>query len=131
MICTRIGVLCAYGKIVDTIADIEVDNNSIDISIVGVTINGVGIVYSSGNNFTITAGQAGAFTTLELGTYTVVISYSSTTAGQSLFFLDSNNTGTCHNAVTGTGTFTINNAVIKAVHNTVTVGIYANNGVCF
>jgi hypothetical protein len=130
MICTRIGVLCAYGKIIDTIADIEVDNNSLDIAITGVTINGTAITYSSGNNFTITAGQAGAFTTPELGTYTVAISYTYTTAGQSLFFLDSNNTGTCVNATTSPATFTINNAVIKAVHNTVTVGIYANNGVC-
>lgn len=131
MICTRIGVLCSSKRIIDTIADIDVDNNSVDIAITGVTINSTAITYSSGNNFTITAGQSGVFTTLELGTYTVVISYTYTTAGQSLFFLDSNNTGTCHNAVTSPGTFTINNAVIKAVPNTITVGIYANNGVCF
>jgi hypothetical protein len=127
MICTRIGVLSSSRRIADTIADIQITNTSLDISITGVTINSTSITYLSGNNFAVTAGQSGAFTTLELGTYTVVISYTFTTAGQSITFVDSNSESTCESIVTSPGTFTINNAVINT--NT-TVVINAEDGIC-
>ena len=93
--------------------DIFIDNNnSLDIPITGMTINGVAVTYSSGTDFTINAGNNGNFTSNELGTYTVVISYGSHISGQKITFEDSNNNITCKDLNGSAGSFTIANSVI-------------------
>jgi hypothetical protein len=91
-------------------------------------VNGVPVSFSSGQNFTINAGDAiGYFTTGEIGTYTVDIYYGSCTAGQNINFTDSNTTPYCHDTNPGGGTFTINNAVITSG---TTLYILATDGAC-
>jgi len=93
--------------------DIFIDNNnSLDIPITGMTINGVAVTYSSGADFIINAGNNGNFTSNELGTYTVVISYGSHISGQNITFVDSDNTITCQDLNGSAGSFTIPSSVI-------------------
>lgn len=127
MICTRVGILNSSREVVvDNIGDIVISNSSADIVITGMDINGVNVTYSSGTDFPIAAfDPSGYFTTLQLGTYTVNIYYTNSNSNQSIFFLDSNSTGTCHDV--GLGTFTINSAVING---TTMMSVSANNGTC-
>jgi len=93
--------------------DIFIDNNnSLDIPITGMTINGVAVTYSSGADFIINAGNNGNFTSNELGTYTVVISYGSHISGQNITFVDSDNNITCQDLNGSAGSFTIPSSVI-------------------
>jgi len=108
--------------------DIFIDNNnSLDIPITGMTINGVAVTYSSGANFTINAGNNGNFTSTQLGTYTVVITYGSHISGQNITFVDSDNNITCKDLNGSAGSFTIAGATITGG---TTIYVTAADGAC-
>lgn len=109
--------------------DIFIDNNnSLDIPITDMTINGVSVTYVSGANFTINAGNNGNFSSQQLGTYTVIIYYGGHIPGQNIAFTDSNNNVTCKDLNGSAGSFTIANAVITGG---TTVYVTAQDGACF
>lgn len=111
-----------------TTADIEIGNTSLDVPVTGMSINSSAVTYNSGTDFTINAGDPiGYFTTNELGTYTVDITYGPCIAGQNILFVDSDGTSTCHNANPGGGTFTIPGAVVTGG---TTLYVIVTDGVC-
>lgn len=111
-----------------SLVDIFIDNNnSLDIPITGMTINGVAVTYDSGTNFTINAGNNGNFTSAQLGTYTVDITYGSCTSGQNIVFTDSNSNSTCHDVNPGGGTFSIPASTITGG---TTIYVTASDGSC-
>jgi len=91
------------------------------------TINGVAVTYSSGADFTINAGNNGNFTSNELGTYTVVISYGSHISGQKITFQDSNSNKTCKDLDGSAGSFTIASSVITGG---TTIYVTGEDGAC-
>lgn len=107
--------------------NIEIANNSLDIPITGMTINGVAVTYSSGTDFTINAGSSGVFTSNQFGTQDVTITYGSNVGGQNIRFIDSNSDSTCHDANGGGGTFTITGATITGG---TTIYVTAEDGTC-
>jgi len=111
-----------------SLVDIFIDNNnSLDIPITGMTINGVAVTYDSGSNFTINAGNNGNFTSAQLGVYTVVISYGSHTPGQNITFVDSDNNITCQDLNGSGGTFTIPSS---SINGGTTIYVTAADGAC-
>lgn len=109
-------------------AEIFIDNNnSLDIPITDMTVNGVSVSYLSGANFTINAGNNGNFYTDQLGTYTVIIYYGGHIPGQNIVFTDSNGTITCKDLNGSAGSFTIANAVITGG---TTIYVTASDGAC-
>lgn len=108
--------------------DIFIDNNnSLDIPITGMTIGGVAVTYSSGQNFTIPAGNNGNFTSSELGTKTVTITYGSHIPGQNITFVDSASNITCKDLNGSAGSFTIVGATITGG---TTIYVTAADGAC-
>lgn len=107
---------------------IDINNNSLDIPITGMTINGSSVTYVSGTNFTINAGNSGTFSSTQTGTQDVSITYSSNVGGQNIVFTDSNSNSTCHDANSGGGTFTITGATITGG---TTIYVTASDGTCF
>lgn len=103
------------------------NNNSLNIPITGMTINGVPVTYSSGSNFTITAGNNGDFSSTQIGNFTVVITYGSHISGQKLTFIDSSGNVTCKNLNGSAGNFPIPASNIIA--NT-TIYVYGEDGSC-
>lgn len=67
-----------------------------DMSITGITVNGVAVTFSSGTDFPVGPGQTGNFTTTEIGTYNIVVTYSSHTTGKNLAIA-----GTCYDDTGG------------------------------
>ena len=111
-----------------TSVDIFIDNNnSLDIPITGMTIGGVAVTYTSGQNFTIPAGNNGNFTSSELGTKTVTITYASHIPGQNITFVDSLNNITCKDLNGSAGSFTIVGATITGG---TTIYVTAADGAC-
>jgi len=101
---------------------------SLDIPIGGMTINGVAVTWVGyGPDFYLNAGDNGSFTSTQIGTYDVVISYGSHTPGQRITFYDSDGTPTCQTLNGSGGTFTITNATITAG---TTIGVEALDGIC-
>ena len=101
---------------------------SLDIPIGGMTINGVAVTWVGyGPDFYINSGDNGSFTSTQIGTYDVVISYGSHTPGQRISFTDSSSVVTCQTLSGAGGTFTITGATITAG---TTIGVEALDGVC-
>jgi hypothetical protein len=109
--------------------DIYIGNvGSLDIPITGMTINGVAVTwFGSGPDFILSAGDNGSFTSTQIGTYDVVISYGTHTPGQRISFTDSDNVVTCQTLSGSGGTFTITNAAITAG---TTISVEGLDGVC-
>jgi hypothetical protein len=109
--------------------DIYIGNvGSLDIPITGMTINGVAVTwFGSGPDFILSAGDNGSFTSTQIGTYDVVISYGTHTPGQRISFTDSDNVVTCQTLSGSGGTFTITNAAITAG---TTISVEALDGIC-
>jgi hypothetical protein len=112
-----------------TTVDIFIQNvGSLDIPIGGMTINGIAVTWVGyGPDFYLNAGDNGSFTSTQIGTYDVVISYGSHTPGQRITFIDSDGTPTCQTLNGSGGTFTITNATITAG---TTIGVEALDGIC-
>jgi hypothetical protein len=121
--CTTTTTTSAY-----TTTQIDIFNNSADVPITGMEINGVAVTYLSGTNFTLVSGNSGSFTTGQLGTQTVNIYYGSNIGGQNITFEDSDSIITCHDANNGGGTFTITGATITGGIN---ITVIASDGTCF
>jgi hypothetical protein len=111
------------------IVDIFIQNvGSLDIPIGGMTINGVAVTWVGyGPDFYLNAGDNGSFTSTQIGTYDVVISYGTHTPGQRITFIDSDGTPTCQTLSGSGGTFTITGATITGG---TTIGVEALDGVC-
>jgi hypothetical protein len=111
------------------IVDIFVGNvGSLDIPIGGMTINGVAVTWVGyGPDFYINSGDNGSFTSTQIGTYDVVISYGSHTPGQRISFTDSASVVTCQTLSGSGGTFTITNATITGG---TTITVEALDGIC-
>ena len=111
------------------VASIYIDNNnSLDVPITDMTINGVSVTYVSGQNFTINAGNNGNFETTQLGTQTVIIYYGGHIAGQNIVFTDSDNNITCKDLNGAAGSFTIPSSVITGG---TTIYVTVSDGACF
>jgi hypothetical protein len=109
--------------------DISIQNvGSLDIPITGMTINGVAVTWvGAGPDFVLSAGDNGSFTSTQIGTYDVVISYGTHIPGQRITFIDSAGTPTCQTLSGSGGTFTITNATITAG---TTITVEGLDGVC-
>ncbi len=105
------------------VSNVTVTNNSTDLSITAVTVNGVSVVYSSGDNFTVGPGQSGTFTTDQIGTFNVQVTYSSHSSGQNLSI-----SGNCHDNLGDLNTS--GGAVTNSVNTSGGVTIIAANGDC-
>ena len=112
-----------------TTVDISIQNvGSLDIPIGGMTINGVAVTWVGyGPDFYLNAGDNGSFTSTQIGTYDVVISYGSHTPGQRITFIDSNSVPYCQTLNGSGGTFTITNATITAG---TTITVEGLDGIC-
>jgi hypothetical protein len=89
---------------------------SLDVDINDVTVDGVSVTYVSGDNFPVNGnGGYGTFQTTLTGTRTVVVYYSSSTAGQTITVTGSDTFTSCVN-VTGNGadTYTVNYVEINS-----------------
>ena len=104
------------------------NNNSLDVPITDMTINGVSVTYESGQNFTINAGNNGNFSSTQLGTQTVTIFYGAHISGQNIVFTDSDNNITCKDLNGGAGSFTIPSSVITGG---TTIYVTVSDGACF
>jgi hypothetical protein len=103
-------------------------NNSLDIaiSISGITVNGVSVTNITGIDPNTTGNGGGAQTT-QIGTYTIVIPYSASTAGQSISLIDSDSVPQCQGTSTGSGVLTFTGVVVGVLQP---VTITANEGAC-
>jgi hypothetical protein len=109
-----------------SLTNIEVDNTlSDDVPITGISVNAVSVTYVSGTDFTINAGQSGIFSTNQIGTYDIQITYGANIGGQNINFTDSALNVYCHDVNSAGGTFTITGATITSgvtMYVLVTVG---------
>jgi hypothetical protein len=112
-----------------TTVDISIQNvGSLDIPITYMTINGVAVTWIGyGPDLALNAGDNGSFTSTQIGTYDVVISYGSHTPGQRITFIDSNSVPYCQTLNGSGGTFTITNATITAG---TTITVEGLDGIC-
>ena len=103
-------------------------NNSLDIaiSISGITVNGVSVTNITGIDPNTTGNGGGAQTT-QIVTYTIVIPYSASTAGQSISLIDSDSVPQCQGTSTGSGVLTFTGVVVGVLQP---VTITANEGAC-
>jgi len=103
-------------------------NNSLDIaiSISGITVNGVSVTNITGIDPN-TSGNGGGAQTTQIGTYTIVIPYSASTAGQSISLIDSDSVPQCQGTSTGSGVLTFTGVVVGVLQP---VTITANEGAC-
>jgi hypothetical protein len=105
---------------------VSVSNGSLDITISDVTINGVSVTYYAGPNFPLVSGDNGTFTTTQLGTYDIVVSYGIGAPGQSITVVDSSSVTTCF-YVGSSGFVTVYGATIDAINP---ITITAADGAC-
>ena len=94
---------------------VTVDNNATGgIGCDIVYVNGVAVTYDSGDNFTVEPGELGFFTTNEIGTYTVEVSYTSHTGDKAINLVDCNSNAFCiDNLNTAGGTAVFENVVLN------------------
>jgi hypothetical protein len=83
------------------VANVEITNNTSGATITGVTVNGVAI---DGASFPLTFDDFTSGTTNQIGTFTVVISYSSA-SGDYVSIFDTDLNYNCANATSGSRTF--------------------------
>jgi len=101
-------------------ATVLIDNNSVDLSIGNVIVNGVNI---TGATFTVDPAESTSGSTISLGTYTINVVVSGTSPSQSITVIDSAGTETCLNFI-GSGSYQFTTQV---VNNSVPVQVIANN----
>jgi len=110
---------------------VSVDNNATGgIGCDIVYVNGIAVTYDSGDNFTVEPGELGYFTTNEIGTYTVDVSYTSHTGDKAINLVDCNSNAFCiDNLNTAGGTAIFNNVVLNCPCGG-GIQIVFNNGDC-
>lgn len=106
-----------------TPATVTVVNNSVDLSISNVIVDGITI---SGATFPVDATESTSGTTSSLGTQTITIIVLGTAPSQSIKVIDSAGTLSCHEFI-GNGSYQFFNQV---VNNSVPVQVIAHNAVC-
>lgn len=110
---------------------VRVDNNATGtIGCDNVQVNGVSVTYSSGDNFTVEAGELGFFTTNQIGTYTIDVSYTSHTGEKAINLVDCDGNSFCEDDLnTAGGTAIFENVVLNCPCGG-GIQILFNNGDC-
>lgn len=110
-------------------ADVYIYNNSLNVPVTGVTVNGVSVTYSSGADFTVDAGESGAFTTNQTGNgLSIVVSYGSHISGQNIQIYDTGAGTVCCDLNGSSGTCTLSGAQVDGGF---AIYIYVADGACF
>lgn len=107
-----------------TMTNVSIQNNSLDIVISDVSVNGQAI---QGVSFPVNAGNNATGYTTQLGTYTVTVDYTASIAGQHISFVDSELTGQCNNTSTGSQFSSFFDCV---VNGNAEISINAADGLC-
>lgn len=110
---------------------VTVDNNATGgIGCDIVYVNGVAVTYDSGDDFTVQPGELGFFSTNEIGTYTVDVSYTAHTGEKSINLVDCNSNAFCIDALnTAGGTAIFENVVLNCPCGG-GIQIILNDGAC-
>jgi len=96
---------------------VYITNNSLDLPITAVEINGINVTYVSGIDFTINAGDSGTFTTNQFGTYDIQVFYGHNSGGQRIEItastpaVDCQNTNSTNDKITYNGLINSSNAI--------------------
>ena len=112
------------------VAYIAIYNNSLDVPITDVYINGVAVNYSSGANFSVDAGESGTFTTTAYvsGTSnTITVYYGSHISGQNINIYDTGAGTICCTLNGSSGNCELTSAQIDSGQ---TVYVYVADGTC-
>lgn len=110
----------------ETIAEISLDNTSLDISISDVQVDTIDADITSGS-LPNTTGNNTQFTTEKTGIYDVDLAWSASIAGQHIELTDSDGNEFCENIGTGSGTVTF---VGVSIRPETAVQIEAADGTC-
>ena len=108
------------------IANLDITNNSLDISISSVTVNGVATTVSGGV-LPNTTGNGTNLSTTQVGVYDVVVFYSSSVTGQKITLTGSGGSPTCQGTLTGSNSMTFVGVNVATFSN---VLIQAEDGTC-
>lgn len=109
-----------------THASLGIENDSLDISITAVRVNGVTTIVTVGS-LPNTSGNSTEVDTKETGTQTIEIDWSASISGQHISMVDSNATYFCDDIGTGSGTVTFVGASVKPESQST---ITASDGIC-
>jgi hypothetical protein len=112
-----------------TTANINIGtNNSLDISmdIDNITVNGVGPVSYTGVQPN-TPGNGGNVVTNQLGTYDIVVTYTTAIAGQNILLVDSNSNSYCNNTSIGFNSMTFTGVTLDGITD---LTLTAGDGTC-
>jgi len=108
---------------------VNVYNASLNLQIDAVEVNSIPVTHIGGNNFPITTGNNGNFTTNDTGSGKIVtITYSGNIPGQNITFYDSSFFGNCYNTNGSPDTIVIYGQNFTAGG---TAAVYAADGACF
>jgi hypothetical protein len=107
--------------------NITITNQSLDVPVGSMTINGVNVDWVSSGDFVISNGVNGNFTSTQTGTQTVLIGFGGHIPGQRITFYDSNNFATCQTLNGSPGTFTITGATITSG---IAISVLVEDGIC-
>jgi hypothetical protein len=108
-----------------TSVNIQVINNSLDLPITGVEVDGINVSHLQGSNLPLAAGENGIFQTTLTGSRTLRVIYGSHIPAQNFTVTDSNLTITCYDT-NGSSGYTDTSVVI----NIDGVTIQAQDGAC-
>jgi hypothetical protein len=107
-------------------ANIDITNNSLDISISEVYVNAV-LTNVVGGTMPNTTGNGTTLSTTQVGVYDITIFYSCSVAGQKITLTDSASVSSCQNTTTGGSSMTFTNVDVFSYQN---VLIEAEDGTC-
>ena len=113
------------------VAYIAIYNNSLDVPITGVYINGVAVNYDSGANFNVDAGENGTFTTTAYvsgASNTIFVDYGGHIPSQNINIYDTGAGTICCTLNGSSGTCTL---VSAQIDSGATVYVYVADGACF
>lgn len=102
-------------------------NNSLDIQITAVTVNGSATTYVGGQPLPNTPGNGTNLCSNITGTVDVQVSYTAGVAGQKITLTDSSNNVYCHNTLTGSNSYTFTNVQLNSL---LCLSIIAEDGTC-
>jgi hypothetical protein len=101
-------------------------NNSLDISINDVQVDGISATYVGGT-YPNTPGNGTSLCSNITGTVDVTVFYSSSVPGQNMYLIDSNSVQYCINTATGSNSYTFTNVELNSSQ---CLAIQANDGGC-
>lgn len=122
-----VGLLKEVTGTVEILAEIGLENSSLDISVTAVRVDGVNATITSGS-LPNTSGNTN-FQTKKTGTYNIAVDWNSSIAGQHITIIDSDGNSYCEGVDNGSGagTVTFIGAVIKPE---LPITIQVADGVC-